>query len=328
MEPKILVAENQVDTMNEKALRALKNTQQEYTYSAETEDGEEISNLPRVTLAINAIVELTIGQKSRGIVSEFSDDGLPMVKFGDTVEEINYVEKDGMFSMPLKLAFYGPSTGWLSELVPQDWKKKIGRCLKTKSFKDMETWLGKRYDTGTVYPEKENIFNALRSTALEDVKVVIIGQDPYHGGQAHGLSFSVARGCPIPPSLRNIYKELTQEDFSVPTHGCLQKWAEAGVLMLNAALTVEAHKPNSHANAGWETVTNTIINVVNDLDFVVFLLWGNFAHGKENKISARHKILKAPHPSPLAKNYVGCGCFKAANDALVKAGKAPIDWCL
>ncbi|MDZ7924847.1 MAG: uracil-DNA glycosylase [Marinagarivorans sp.] len=194
--------------------------------------------------------------------------------------------------------------------------------------------LGEKSAGRTIYPEGKNIFNALNSTPLDNVKVVILGQDPYHGPkQAHGLAFSVLPGVDIPPSLRNMYKELGSDvGFIAPTHGCLQNWAAQGVLLLNATLTVEARKAGSHQGKGWELFTDAVIHAVNDYcEGVVFLLWGSYAQKKCAFIDAnKHHILMAPHPSPLSayRGFFGCKNFSQANDILVKNNKAPINWQL
>jgi uracil-DNA glycosylase len=184
----------------------------------------------------------------------------------------------------------------------------------------------------TIYPQQSDIFNALKYTPFEDVKVVIIGQDPYHGpGQAHGLCFSVLPGIKPPPSLQNIFKELHSDiGFKIPNHGTLIKWAEQGVLLLNAVLTVEAGKPQSHANIGWETFTDKIIRTLNDeKEGVIFLLWGSPAQRKGSHIDTkRHHVLKAAHPSPLSahRGFLGCKHFSKTNDLLGKMGKKTINW--
>ena len=198
-----------------------------------------------------------------------------------------------------------------------------------KQFLQREKQAGKM-----IYPEGSLIFNALNTTALEQVKVVILGQDPYHGpNQAHGLSFSVKPGVKIPPSLLNIYKEIQQAfDAPIPTHGCLQYWAEQGVLLLNATLTVEHGKAGSHQNKGWELFTDQVIEVINtDCSSVVFLLWGSYAQKKGRLIDARkHYILKSPHPSPLSahRGFFGNNHFQLTNEWLCSRGMSPIDWVI
>ena len=185
----------------------------------------------------------------------------------------------------------------------------------------------------TIYPPQKDVFNAFRFTACADVKVVILGQDPYHGPrQAHGLSFSVLPGIPAPPSLVNIYKELSTdiEGFQIPPHGCLQSWAEQGVMLLNTVLTVEAGQAHSHANLGWETFTDAVIAALNrHREGVVFLLWGSHAQKKGQIIDRlRHFVLTAPHPSPLSahRGFFGCRHFSETNRLLQEQGKNPIDW--
>ena len=194
--------------------------------------------------------------------------------------------------------------------------------------------LGEKSAGKTIYPKGNDIFNALNTTPLHDVKVVILGQDPYHGpNQAHGLCFSVQKGVEIPPSLKNIYKELVDDiGFQPPEHGYLQSWAEQGVLLLNATLTVEARKAGSHQGKGWEQFTNAVISAVNNhCQDVVFLLWGSHAQKKGAAIdSQKHLVLKAPHPSPLSayRGFLGCKHFSKANTYLHSKGRKPVDWQL
>ncbi len=186
-----------------------------------------------------------------------------------------------------------------------------------------------------VYPPQKDVFNAFKRTAFDDVKVVILGQDPYHGaGQAHGLSFSVAKGIAVPPSLRNIYKELADEDpqFVIPNHGNLESWADQGVLLLNTVLTVEQGKAHSHAKFGWQRFTDKVIQTLNEQkDHVVFLLWGKPAQAKAAMIDHnKHCVLTAPHPSPFSAHsgFFGCGHFQKANSDLAAHGLTPINWHL
>lgn len=185
-----------------------------------------------------------------------------------------------------------------------------------------------------IYPASKNIFNAFNSTPLDQVKVVIIGQDPYHGpNQAHGLCFSVQKGIQVPPSLQNIFKEQQRDlGIAMPNHGCLQSWADQGVLLLNATLTVEQAKAGSHQGKGWEIFTDKTIELVSKVNqSVVFMLWGSYAQKKIDLIDTKkHLILKAPHPSPLSahRGFMGCGHFSKANDYLNKINKAPINWGL
>lgn len=185
----------------------------------------------------------------------------------------------------------------------------------------------------TVYPPQKDVFNAFRLTELGDIKVVILGQDPYHGpNQAHGLAFSVLPGVAIPPSLLNMYKELEQDmpGFVRPTHGFLESWATQGVMLLNTVLTVEASKAHSHARFGWETFTDNVISAINQhREGVIFLLWGSHAQKKGSIIDTqRHHVLKAPHPSPLSahRGFFGSKHFSQANALLSQSGQSPIDW--
>lgn len=183
-----------------------------------------------------------------------------------------------------------------------------------------------------IFPPGKWIFNALNTTPLDRVKVVILGQDPYHGpGQAHGLCFSVPPGVRPPPSLLNIFKELQRDlGLAMPSHGCLQSWAEQGVLLLNATLTVEQASAGSHQNRGWETFTDRVIDLLNrERNGLVFMLWGSYAQKKGGMIdTGKHLVLRAPHPSPLSahRGFIGCGHFSKANEWLVARAQSPIDW--
>lgn len=213
------------------------------------------------------------------------------------------------------------------------WQSVIGDQFDKPYMQSLRAFLQRQKDEGhVIYPRGAEIFNALNLTAFENVKVVIIGQDPYHGeGQAHGLAFSVRRGVPVPPSLQNIYKELDAEFGPRDRgHGDLTHWAEQGVLLLNATLTVRQAQPGSHQNQGWEEFTDAIIRAVDRHHHnVVFLLWGSYAQKKGAFIDrSRHLVLTAPHPSPLSayRGFLGCGHFKKANEYLALHGRAPIDW--
>ncbi|MDR3430891.1 MAG: uracil-DNA glycosylase [Rouxiella aceris] len=214
------------------------------------------------------------------------------------------------------------------------WHDVIGQEKQQNYFIDTLKYVASERAAGkTIYPPQDEVFNAFRSTEFCDVKVVILGQDPYHGpNQAHGLSFSVKPGIPAPPSLVNIYKELATDipGFVRPNHGYLQSWAEQGVLLLNTVLTVEAGQAHSHAKLGWETFTDKVISTLNThRQGVIFLLWGSHAQKKGSIIDeARHLILKAPHPSPLSahRGFLGCKHFSMTNQLLEKQGLAPIDW--
>lgn len=185
----------------------------------------------------------------------------------------------------------------------------------------------------TVYPPQQDVFNAFKTTEFADVKVVILGQDPYHGpDQAHGLCFSVKPGVKTPPSLQNMYKELQQDipGFQIPNHGYLQQWAEQGVFLLNTVLTVEQGRAHSHAQIGWETFTDKVIACLSEhRQGIVFLLWGSHAQRKGNVIDLqKNHVLKAPHPSPLSahRGFFGCRHFSQANQLLQQQGKTPINW--
>lgn len=220
-----------------------------------------------------------------------------------------------------------------NETAIDTWKAVLASEKEKPYFQDIITFLKKERLNKTIFPEQNAIFNALKYTPFEEVKVVIIGQDPYHGqGQAHGLCFSVPDGVRPPPSLKNIFLELKNDlGLPLPQSGCLTKWAEQGVLLLNAVLTVETGKPQSHANRGWEEFTDAVIRVLNEKkEGLVFLLWGAYAQRKGEIIDPnKHFVLKAAHPSPYsAKNFLGCKHFSKTNAILQKLGKTPIDWSL
>ncbi len=215
------------------------------------------------------------------------------------------------------------------------WKARIGDHLKRDDMQALSAFLRERRAKGArIYPPGPRIFSAFDATPFDAVKVVILGQDPYHGpGQAHGLCFSVLPGVPVPPSLDNIFKEI-QRDLGIarPDHGCLLPWAERGVLLLNAVLTVEDGRAGAHQGKGWEGFTDHVVDVLNrEREGLVFLLWGSYAQAKGKVIdSARHRVLKAPHPSPLSahRGFLGCGHFSSTNRYLEQRGQAPIDWSL
>jgi uracil-DNA glycosylase len=211
------------------------------------------------------------------------------------------------------------------------WSSELASEKDQPYFQELMSFIKNERNQKTIYPPQSDIFNALKYTPLEKVKVVIIGQDPYHGPkQAHGLSFSVLPGIKPPPSLKNIFLELHSDlGLPIPKHGCLMKWAQQGVLLLNTVLTVEENKPQSHANIGWEKFTTKIIAVLNNKkQGLVFLLWGAYAQRKGELIDpTKHYILKAAHPSPFSvKGFLSCHHFSKANELLKKQGKAPIDW--
>ncbi len=212
------------------------------------------------------------------------------------------------------------------------WNEILAEEMKKDYYQGLQAFVQKRREEVRVFPEEKNVFRALELTPFESVKVVILGQDPYHGfGQAHGLSFSVQKGTPLPPSLRNIYKEL-QEDLGgeLPTEGDLSHWAKQGVLLLNTVLTVEEGNANSHKGKGWETLTNRLIESLNELNHpVIFILWGKPAQDKEKLITnPSHVILKAPHPSPLSayRGFFGSKPFSKVNEILIQQGQTPIRW--
>lgn len=218
-------------------------------------------------------------------------------------------------------------------MINNDWLDCIQDEFKKPYYKELYQFVKKEYNTHVIYPPAEDIFNAFHFTPLSKVKVLILGQDPYHGEhQAHGLCFSVLPDQPeLPPSLQNIYKEL-QDDLGcyIPNNGYLKKWADQGVLMLNTVLTVRAHQAGSHQGKGWEQFTDAIIQAVNAQDRpIVYLLWGKPAQSKIPMLTnPKHLILKAPHPSPLSayRGFFGCRHFSQTNDFLQKNGIDPIDW--
>ena len=220
----------------------------------------------------------------------------------------------------------------MSETTVQSWKDVLGPEKEKPYFKDILSFVSKAATTKTIYPPKNLCFNALKLTPLDTVKVVILGQDPYHGpGQAHGLSFSVPIGIKQPPSLNNIFQELSSDiGFKPPNHGCLESWAQQGVLLLNSSLTVEHGMAGSHSKIGWDTFTDFIISAISQhREHVVFLLWGSFAQKKAHLIDTdRHLIMNAPHPSPLSahRGFFGCKHFSKANDYLIQTEQVPITW--
>ncbi len=217
--------------------------------------------------------------------------------------------------------------------IAKSWYELLKPELESENFVKFQSWLNTEYNTKTIYPKPENVFNALNLVSYNKVKVVIVGQDPYHGpNQAHGLSFSVEGDVNIPPSLQNIFKELKKElDCYIPNNGNLTKWANQGVLMLNSVLTVEQGKPNSHKGLGWEKITSKIVKLLNDREIpVIFLLWGANAKALLKNIdTSKHFVFTASHPSPMSANQGGwfdSGCFKKTNETLQQLGQCPIDW--
>ena len=223
-------------------------------------------------------------------------------------------------------SYLRPDRGWLEKL-DEEFRKPYLRALA--EFLTAEEAVGK-----TLFPARRHVFNALNSTPLERVSVVILGQDPYHGpGQAHGLAFSVRPYVAKPPSLLNIFKEIQNDlDIQPPDHGCLQTWAEQGVLLLNTVLTVAHGQAGAHQGQGWEPFTDKVIDLVNrERDGVVFILWGSHARKKGRNIDrSRHLVLESPHPSPLSayRGFFSCKHFSKANDWLQEQGKQTIDWAL
>lgn len=216
--------------------------------------------------------------------------------------------------------------------IQNDWLLALQGEFRQPYYKKLFQTVNEEYRTRKIFPPSDDIFNAFHLTPLKDVKVVILGQDPYHGdGQAHGLCFSVRPGVDIPPSLVNIYKELYDDlGCTIPNHGCLTKWARQGVLLLNTVLTVRAHQANSHKGIGWEEFTDAAIRQVDKQDRpVVFILWGRPAQMKRAMLhNPKHLILEAPHPSPLSayRGFFGSRPFSQANRFLEAQGVAPIDW--
>ena len=219
-------------------------------------------------------------------------------------------------------------------MIGNDWDKKLKIIHASEGFKKFLNVIDKEYETDIIYPPRDYVFNALKLTSYEKVKVVIVGQDPYHGeGEAHGLSFSVQKGIKIPPSLKNIFKEL-KTDLNIDSSDCgdLTKWAEEGVLLLNAVLTVKKDRAASHKNLGWEKLTDYIIRLLNEkCEPIVFILWGNFAKQKSVYITkGHHLIISSPHPSPFSANYgfFGSKPFSKTNEFLKKNNLKEIDWKL
>lgn len=215
-----------------------------------------------------------------------------------------------------------------------DWDALLADEFQKPYYLSLRESLITEYKTRPIYPDMYHIFEALKLTAFSDTKAVILGQDPYHGrGQAHGLAFSVQKGVALPPSLQNIYRELqTDLGLPMPNHGCLEKWAKEGVLLLNASLTVREGLANSHQTLGWSQFTDRVIALLGEREKpLVFMLWGNFARAKKALIkNPNHLILEAPHPSPLSaySGFFGCRHFSKANAFLEAKGETPIDWAI
>ncbi|MCR5830845.1 MAG: uracil-DNA glycosylase [Lachnospiraceae bacterium] len=217
-------------------------------------------------------------------------------------------------------------------MIDNDWLEPLAAEFKKPYYAQLYRFVNNEYATHTIYPKKQDVFAAYDRTPLANVKVLILGQDPYHEpGQAHGLCFSVSPGIEIPPSLVNIYKEL-HDDLGcfIPNNGCLTKWADQGVMLLNTVLTVRAHAANSHQNKGWEQFTDATIAALNKQDRpIVFMLWGRSAQQKASMLdNPKHLVLKAAHPSPLSayRGFLGCRHFSKANGFLARNGQSPVDW--
>lgn len=216
--------------------------------------------------------------------------------------------------------------------LDNDWEELLKDEFKKEYYLELREFLKEEYSTKVIYPNMYNIFEALKHTSYKDTKVLILGQDPYHGeNQAHGLAFSVKPGVKTPPSLLNMYKELNSEyGCFIPNNGFLVPWTEQGVLLLNTALTVRAHEANSHKGKGWEVFTDNIIKLLNERhDPVIFVLWGNNARSKKKLIDTqKHYIIESAHPSPLSasRGFFGSKPFSKINEILISLGKTPIDW--
>lgn len=222
----------------------------------------------------------------------------------------------------------------MENYIKSDWKEILKEEFKKDYFKNLKKYLKKERSNYTIFPKKEEVFTAFNLSSFKETKVVIIGQDPYHGeNQAHGLCFSVNKGIKIPPSLRNIYKELKNDiGCQIPNHGYLKSWAKQGILMINAVFTVRKGKANSHKNQGWENFTQSVINKLNEKEKpVVFILWGNYAQKYEKLLTnSKHKIIKSYHPSPLSasRGFFKTKPFSKTNKFLKDNNLDPINWCI
>ncbi|MBE6498923.1 MAG: uracil-DNA glycosylase [Methanobrevibacter thaueri] len=219
-------------------------------------------------------------------------------------------------------------------MIGNDWDNALQEEFEKEYFLEIKDFVNQEYKTKIIYPKYEEIFNAFKLTGLHDVKVVILGQDPYHEeGQAHGLAFSTPIGRPIPRSLKNIFKEIQMEyDYPIPESGCLESWAKQGVFLLNTVLTVEEGNANSHSKCGWQIFTDNVIKILNNQNQpIVFLLWGKQAEKKKELLTnPNHLVLITSHPSPFSarRGFLGCNHFKLANEFLKDNGLAEIDWRL
>lgn len=212
------------------------------------------------------------------------------------------------------------------------WKTRLAPEFAKPYFKQLIDFVREERTSHTVFPPADQVFSAFE-TSYDDVRVLILGQDPYHNaGQAHGLAFSVQDGVTPPPSLVNIFKELEQDvpGFKRPRHGCLASWSSQGVLLLNATLTVRAHEAGSHQGKGWETLTDAVISLLNEKEKMVFILWGRYARAKKDLISDRHTVLESAHPSPMSASsgFFGSRPFSRTNQAIEASGLKPINWCI
>ncbi|AZB40963.1 uracil-DNA glycosylase [Bacillus sp. FJAT-42376] len=220
------------------------------------------------------------------------------------------------------------------QLIKNDWWNELEEQFSENYYVSLREKLKREYESGTVYPDPHDLFNALHLTPYSEVRAVILGQDPYHGpGQAHGLSFSVKEGVRKPPSLKNIYKELSSDlGCPEPSHGSLVKWAEQGVLLLNTVLSVRKGEANSHKDLGWERFTDEVIRSLNNKeDPVVFILWGKHAQAKKELVDlTKHAVIESPHPSPFSANrgFFGSKPFSRTNEFLKEKGLKEIDWCI
>ncbi|HBN95408.1 MAG TPA: uracil-DNA glycosylase [Firmicutes bacterium] len=220
----------------------------------------------------------------------------------------------------------------MAVVLENDWDELLAPEFEKDYYKMLRRFLIQEYRTTTVYPDMYHIFEALKRTSFAETRVVLLGQDPYHGkGQAHGLAFSVQRGVPKPPSLQNIFKELSRDlALEIPGHGCLESWADQGILLLNTTLTVRDGQAGSHRGRGWETFTDTVLARLNEKETpLVFLLWGRHAQSKEPLIiNKRHLVLKTVHPSPLSahRGFFGCSHFSKVNEFFRELGQEPVNW--
>lgn len=222
----------------------------------------------------------------------------------------------------------------LYDKIGNDWDKFLEKETNKLYFQKINAYVEKEYETKTIYPPKEDVFNAFKFTPLSSIKVVILGQDPYHEeNQAHGLSFSTPKGNPLPRSLKNIFKEIQEEyNYPIPDNGCLEKWAKQGVFLLNTVLTVEQSNANSHSKCGWQIFTDNVIKEINKQDQpIVFLLWGKQAEKKKELLNnPNHLVLITSHPSPFSarRGFFGCNHFKQANQFLKERNVEEIDWSI